>query len=69
MKSYEEWSKLYHEHNDKAREHLEKSHDALHRFIETHDWAYWDVYIAENKLHNKHWGIAQAMYTRRYGRL
>lgn len=68
MKSYEEWSELRNSHLDKARAHMDKCREALDKYIETHDFAFFREHLVEYRLHNKHWGIAQAMYTRRYGR-
>lgn len=69
MKSYEEWNALREEHLKKAREHFEISKHALQEFIETHNFMYFEIHMKEYKIHNKHWGIAQAMWTRRYGKL
>lgn len=56
-------------HLDMAKEHLDKAIIALDRFIISHDTADWETYKEEDKLHRKHWGIAEAMYMRRYGKI
>jgi hypothetical protein len=47
---------------------MDNCKDALDKYIETHDFAFFREHLVEYRLHNKHWGIAQAMFTRRYGR-
>lgn len=62
------WDERRKMHLDKAWEHMATAREALARFAETRNASDWEQYIAEYKLHNKHWGIAEAMYTRRYGK-
>ncbi len=42
---------------------------AIASFRETMDRKYWEDYKTNSKLANKHYGIAQAMFTRKYGRI
>ena len=42
---------------------------AIASFRETMDKKYWEDYKANSKLANKHCDIAQAMFTRKYGRI
>lgn len=57
------------QHWEEHKIHFTKSQTALHGFIETHDWKYWEEYKAEWKLANKHEGICKAMRTKQYKRL
>lgn len=62
------WQERYDMHIAKSWEHMATAREALARFMEGKNWCDFEQYKAEYKLHNKHWGIAQAMFTRRYGR-
>lgn len=62
------WDERRNFHLELARIHLKNSQNALDRCIRKHNTVDWNEYKAEYKLHNKHWGIAQAMFTRRYGK-
>jgi len=59
-------------------QHLEKynseraaAKEALTRAIESHPFSYdaFQEYKAHDKLANKHWGIAQAMFTRKHNKI
>lgn len=64
MTWYERWDM----HNNLRREHREKSLIALRRFEESLNQSDWDEFRREDREANKHWGISQAMFTRRYGK-
>ena len=42
---------------------------AIAAFRDTMDKKYWEEYKTNSKLENKHHGIAQAMFTRKYGKI
>lgn len=59
----------YEMHLNESKTHRENARQALKKFIEDHSViGYWEEYKKEDKASNKHWGIAQAMFTRKYGR-
>lgn len=53
------------EHRNLYREHNANAREALHRFVnDMNDRASWEEYLSERKLANKHYGIANAMWTK-----
>lgn len=60
---------IYSEHKDKAIALLRKSNLALEQGQYKDSRKLFDEYLAESKIANKHWGIAQAMWTRKHGRI
>ena len=69
MKSEMTWEERREMHLNKSFEHMATAREALTRFMESRNASDWAQYKAEYKLHNKHWGIAEAMFTRRYGKI
>lgn len=57
------------DHIEIANIHRENSEKAIAIYNETHDPKYWVEYATEMKLVRKHRGIAQAMFTRKYGKI
>lgn len=55
----EQHIELWHEHKDKAMKALKAFQEDIHND------AFWKEYLAENKIANKHFGIARAMWTKR----
>lgn len=63
------WNERWEMHNSLRREHRNKSIEALKRFQDSRDRSDWEEYLSEDHLANKHFGIAQAMWTRKYGKV
>ena len=63
------WEERREMHLNLWREHTGKAKEALQRFIETNDFHYFEEHKAEWKEGQKHYGIASAMFTRKYGRI
>ena len=57
------------QHYDLWEIHRTLASTALKTFVETGRKELWQEYKTESRLANKHWVIAQAMFTRRYGRV
>lgn len=68
MTAYEKHMALYHEHNDKAKEHLHNAIVALRHNNDVRRRAEFDKHNAEYHLAKKHFGIAQAIATRTFNR-
>ena len=59
----------YEMHLNESKIHRENARQAMKKFMEDRSKVeYWEEVKKEDKASNKHWGIAQAMFTRRYGR-
>lgn len=69
MTAYEKHIAMYHEHNDKAKEHLHNAIVALRHNNNVLSRAEFDKHNAEYHLANKHFGIAQAIATRTHNRM
>lgn len=69
MTAYEKHIALYHEHNDKAKEHLHNAIVALRQNDNVQWHAEFDKHNAEHHLANKHFGIARAIATRHFNRM
>lgn len=63
------WEERRNMHKDLCKEHRTKAIEELKLFRETLNRKHWDEYKAEDRLANKHWGISQAMFTRKYGKI
>lgn len=59
----------YQEHNELSMEYRRLAIKAIHTFKETMDKKEWENYLLNQKLANKHYGIAQAMFSRKYGKI
>ena len=57
------------EHNDLGKKYRVLAIQAISLFRETLDFKYWEDYKLNSRLANKHYGIAQAMFTRKHGRI
>lgn len=62
------WEQRWNMHNDLRKEHAGKAQAAL-RAAESRKQKDWEEYKRESKLSNKHFGIAQAMFTRKHGKI
>ena len=60
---------LYHEHKDAAAELLHQAIIALRNDRQEDCTRLFREYESETKLANKHWGISEAMWTRKHGRI
>lgn len=60
------WNERRHFHYDLSVIHALNARSVIPQ-IKKGDHAAWEYYKAEWALHNKHWGISQAMWTKRYG--
>lgn len=58
------------QHYNLWEEHRAKASAALKAFINDGSRTdLWEEYKSESKIANKHWGIAQAMFTKKYGKV
>lgn len=64
------WEERWHMHHYERKKHSELARAALQRCIESgcNDMEAWEEYRRESKIASKHYGIANAMYTRKYGK-
>ena len=69
MKTKMTWEERRQMHLDLHNEHWAKARQVLRRYTETHDRQHLTTYETEYHLSNKHWGIAEGMWTRKYGNL
>ena len=57
------------QHYEILEEHRTKATEALHKFAEDISRTdLWEEYKSESKIARKHWGIAQAMWTKKHGK-
>ena len=59
----EEHVNLWREHNNKAMSALRNFRDNVRRD------EFWQEYLRESRIANKHWGIAQMMFTKKFGKI
>lgn len=57
------------EHINLSYKFREKAAKAIHNLCETQDKKYLDEHIEYMKLANKHYGIANMMFTKKYGKI
>lgn len=62
------WDEQRQMHLDLWRDHYNEAKKWLDLYIETHDYKCYIEHEKEYKLSNRHWGIAEAMWTRKYGK-
>ena len=67
MKEKMSWEERRKMHLDLWQKYFDESKVFLIKFAETRDFSYYKEHERLYRLSNKHWGIAQAMWTRRYG--
>lgn len=63
------WNQKWDMHKRLRKEHQDKAVTALRRFRESMNQSDYDEYKKESKIANKHQGIAQMMFTKKYGRI
>ena len=63
------WEERRETHLKLWEEHFGKAMKALAQFNETRDYRFFNEYIAEYKESQKHYGIASAMFTRKFGKI
>ena len=59
------WDERWEMHWELNKKYREQMMDALHEFQRTGSMGAWEEYKRLNKLANKHWGIHQAMWTKK----
>lgn len=64
------WDERRKMHLDEYHAHRDIAVSALHRYsTEGYNRDDWNLYKEEMKIANKHWGIANAMFTKKYGKI
>lgn len=63
------WEERREMHLQLWEEYSKAARESLRAYINSHDWADYQRHCEEYKLSNKHWGIAEAMWTRKYGHI
>lgn len=63
------WDERRAMHLNLNHEHWDAATQALRRFRDSHDMKDFRAFKSEYHLANKHWGIAEAMWTRKYGKI
>lgn len=56
-------------HLELSFKHRELAIQSIRSFHRTMDRKDWEDYLTNRKLADKHYGIAQAMFTRKYGKI
>ena len=69
MKKEMTWEQRWNMHNELRRTHSANAIKAIHAFSESRNPKDYDEYKRESQLANKHSGIAQAMFTRKHGKI
>lgn len=57
------------EHHALGRQYWDQAIKAISRYRKTLNPDDWEAYMTNSRLANKHHGIANAMFTRKYGKI